>query len=355
MGERKTIAIRCWGRSTEYEVSLATAAAFIPHIDRSRFNPVLVGIERTTGAWHIFRGSPELIAEDRWLHEGNCLRVALSPDRITHGLIVLAGRNPLESVRLDGALPLLHGKCGEDGTVQGAFELADIPVIGCGAESSALCMDKHLAHTVARAAGVPCAESRVFTRRELKENPVGASQPDGLSYPLFVKPVRSGSSIGITLLREGGELDAAINVALAYDDAVLFEERVEGSEVGVAVLERAGQLIAGEPDEIELSGEFFDYREKYTLENSAIHTTARLPPSERQCIQELGKHVFRALGCRGFARVDFFRTRDGRLLFNEVNTIPGCTEHSRFPLMMRAAGWSFEAVVNTIIEEGLSR
>lgn len=304
---RKRVAVLFGGRSSEHDVSLETAEAFVSRVDRRAFDVVCVGIERETGAWYVFRG--------------------------------------------DAALPLLHGKNGEDGTVQGAFELAGIPVIGCGAECSALCMDKRLTHVVAAAAGVGAARSVVLERR-LHEGRCLPLAVRDLDYPVFVKPVRAGSSIGITLVEGPEGLDGAVRAAFAHDDEVLVEERVEGFEVGVAVLEVGGELVCGEPDQIELAAGFFDFHEKYSLETSSIRVPAAISPEERDHARELARRVFRALGCRGFARVDLFRTEDGRFLLNEVNTVPGLTSHSRFPLMMAAAGWSFEDVVDAILREG---
>lgn len=350
--ERKRVAVLFGGRSSEYNVSLETAAAFMARIDRKRFDVVPVWIEQESGAWSIVPDDVPAERAGEWLETASRVRVALSPDRFTRGLVMLGGRRPFRAVQLDAALPLLHGKNGEDGTVQGAFELAGIPVIGCGAECSALCMDKRIAHAVAGAVGVPAPRSVLVRKREFER----AGVPDGASsvgFPCFVKPVRSGSSIGISLVERTSELKAALELAFERDDEALVEERVEGSEVGVAVLERREELVCGEPDEIELAGGFFDFHEKYSLETSSIHVPARIPARERARVQELARRVFRALGCRGFARVDFFRSADGRLLFNEANTIPGFTAHSRFPMMMKAAGWTFERTVNEILAEGV--
>lgn len=352
--KRKRVAVLFGGRSSEYDVSLETAAAVLANIDRTAFEVVPVWIERESGAWNIVPDGVPAEETARWLEAAPRTRVVLSPDRFTRGLVLLAGRSPLRAVQLDAALPLLHGKNGEDGTVQGAFELAGIPVVGCGAECSAICMDKRLAHLVAEAAGVPAPRSFLVRKQDFERT--GA--PDGASsvgFPCLVKPVRSGSSIGISLVGSASGLDAALRLAFECDDEALVEECIEGFEVGVAVLERRGELVCGEPDEIEISGGFFDFHEKYSLETSSIHVPARIPAPERAGVQALARRVFRALGCRGFARVDFFRAADGRLLFNEVNTVPGFTAHSRFPMMMAAAGWSFERTVNEILSEGVAR
>ena len=169
-------------------------------------------------------------------------------------------------------------------------------------------------------------------------------------YPLFVKPVKAGSSYGVTKVASPEQLAPAIELAFRYDNQVILEENIEGFEVGCAVL-GSSEPITGEVDEIELSGGFFDFTEKYTLKTSSIHVPARIDASKAAEIKETAKTIYRTLGCSGFARVDMFLTPEGEIVFNEVNTIPGFTEHSRYPGMMKAAGYSFENVLDMIIEQ----
>lgn len=220
-------------------------------------------------------------------------------------------------------------------------------MVGCGVLASALSMDKDRAHKLAQAAGVAVPWSAVLER--WMGVTVALAEGETLGYPLFVKPVRAGSSYGITKVLERGQLPAALELAFAYDDHVILEEAIPGFEVGCAVLGNE-VLTVGEPDEIELTGGFFNFTEKYTLETSAIHVPARVPTEQREQIKANAKRIYRALGCQGFSRVDQFLTPDGRLIFNEVNTIPGFTAHSRYPNMMKAAGMSFEQVISILIE-----
>ena len=340
---RPRIAVLFGGRSAEYEVSLQSAAAVIDAADRERFELVLVGLARESGALYLYRGETDAIRADRWQEE-DCLPASIPPDTRASALFY-EEEGRLCSLPLDAALPVLHGKYGEDGTVQGLLELAGIPVIGCGVLASALCMDKALTHTVARAAGVAVPEGRVVRSAE-------ECDPEAFCYPLFVKPLRGGSSFGITEVREGSELREAVERALAFDGEALLEEKIDGFEVGCAVL-GTGELTLGEVDEIELAGGFFDYREKYTLASARIHLPARIPPETVRRVKEAARAVYRACGCTHFARVDFFLSREGTLYLNEVNTIPGFTPHSRFPRMLEAAGLSFSEVVNRILEEGV--
>lgn len=338
------IAVLFGGCSTEYPVSLQSAHAVLTHLDKEKYQPLAVGITRT-GNWFLYTGLWEKIASGEWAGDrANCIPCALSPSRERHELLLLT--QPSRSLAIDALFPVLHGQRGEDGTVQGLAELAGIPLIGCGVLSSALCMDKDRAHKLAAAAGIAVPHS-VLVRPQ--------DRLDGLdlTYPLFVKPVRSGSSFGITRLESPEGLPQAVSEAFRHDREVLLEEAVPGFEVGCAVLGREA-LTTGAVDEIELSQGFFDYTEKYTLKTARIHCPARIPPETAARVQEAAKLVYRALDCRDFARVDFFLTPKGEIVFNEVNTIPGFTAHSRYPAMMAAIGLPFRQLLDRIISLGVN-
>ena len=342
----KRILVMFGGCSTEYGVSLQSAHAVLSHLDGARYQPVMVGITRQ-GAWRYYTGPLERILADRW-QDGDCVPCTLSLDRGSRQLVLLDGSGG--QIPFDAALPVLHGKNGEDGTLQGLLELAGIPVAGCGTLCSALCMDKDRAHKLAALAGVDCPRGVVFDGTAAP----GALEEaaERLGYPLFVKPVRAGSSYGITKVTAPEQLERAVRAALVHDREVLLEEAVSGFEVGCAVLGNE-ELTVGLVDEIQLSGGFFDFTEKYTLKTSAIHCPARIPAERAEGVREAARRVYRALDCRCFARVDFFLTDDGRLLFNEVNTIPGFTAHSRYPSMMKGIGLDFSALVDRLIALGL--
>jgi len=343
--KKQNIAVLFGGCSPEYGVSLQSAYSVIKHIDTNKYNPVLIGIS-SKGDWYRFSGDIEKIAGDTWCNSFDCLPAALSPNRTAHTLLVFHPYK-VESVQIDAAFPVLHGKNGEDGTVQGSFELADIPLVGCGTLSSALCMDKDRAHQLAHAVGVPVPAS-VKLKKNMEAG-IALAQAESLRYPLFVKPVRAGSSYGISKVTDRHDLPQAIELAFKYDDEVLIEESITGFEVGCAVMGN-GTLTVGEVDEIELADGFFNFTEKYTLKTSAIHVPARIPKEKIEEIKQTAKTIYQALGCRGFARVDMFLDAEGKVVFNEVNTIPGFTSHSRYPNMMKAAGISFEQVISRVIE-----
>lgn len=342
--EKKNVAILFGGCSPEYGVSLQSASAVLRHLDRERFRPVPVGITRQ-GDWFYYSGDAERIQGDTWADPAFCVPAAVSPSRGARELLTFGG-GQVRRIPLDAAFPVLHGQNGEDGTVQGLLELAGIPLVGCGTLSCALCMDKARAHALVRSAGVPVPEGFVTDRDGAGEAPARARE---LGYPLFVKPVRAGSSFGISKVCREEELLPAIQRALEYDREAVVEECVPGWEVGCAVL-GVRRLRTGEVDQILLRDGFFDFTEKYTLQSARIQVPARLSPEKREEICRTARRIYRVLDCRGFARVDMFLEPGGRVVFNEVNTIPGFTVHSRFPGMMQAAGLGFKELVTAVIE-----
>ena len=254
---QKTILVLFGGCSTEHDISLQSAQGVLEHMDRSRWLPLMVGIT-CQGEWLCYNGPVSAIGDGSWEQDrSHCTPCTLSLDRDKHQLLLLGDR--VSRVSFDGAFPILHGKNGEDGTVQGLLELAGIPFAGCGTLSSALCMDKDKAHKLAALAGVEVPRSAAFSRRSTFAAIQNAAQL--LGWPLFVKPVCAGSSFGITRVEQPQQLAAAVEAAFRHDSQVLLEEAVPGFEVGCAVMGN-GELFVGEVDEIELSGGFFDYEEK---------------------------------------------------------------------------------------------
>jgi len=342
--QKKTVAVIFGGYSPEYGVSLQSAFSILTNLDGEKYNIIPIGITKE-GEWYRYYGDFENILNDVWYRdENNLTGVVISQSRSIHGMLEFRSGVTF-AIRIDLAFPVLHGKNGEDGTVQGVFETAGIPVVGCGILSSALCMDKDRAHRLVQASGVAVPKAvtlRSFEKYDLK------NLTAGLKFPLFVKPVKAGSSFGITKVFAENELEDAINFAFYYDDAVIIEENIEGFEVGCAVM-GIDELTTGRVDEIELQSGFFDFKEKYTLETSKIHMPARIDSECEQRIRSAAELIYRTLGCSGFARVDMFLTPTGEIVFNEVNTIPGCTSHSRYPNMMKGIGIEFSELLDRIL------
>jgi D-alanine--(R)-lactate ligase len=340
---QRKVAVLFGGSSAEHDVSVKSAMEIAASIDGRRYEPRYIGITRS-GVWNLCeRPGPH------W-EDGPCRRAVISPDRETHGLLVLEG-GEWQVERLDAVLPVLHGTTGEDGAIQGLLELSGIPYVGCDIAGSAICMDKSLAYLVARSAGFATPAFRVVE--------AGAPPPEGLGFPVFVKPARSGSSFGVTRVDRSDQLDAAIAEAQQYDAKVLVEEAVVGSEVGCAVLGDGTDLVVGEVDQIALSHGFFRIHQEDApeegSENAVITVPADLPVATRRHVQETAKRIYAALGCRGLARVDVFLCEDGRIVLNEVNTLPGFTSYSRYPRMMAAAGISLTEVIDRSIALALAR
>ncbi|MBR0598243.1 D-alanine--D-serine ligase VanG [Sinanaerobacter chloroacetimidivorans] len=342
---KKKIAILFGGCSTEYQVSLQSASAVVNHINREKYDPILLGITRE-GSWLRFQGPAEKISKDTWHNPKYCTPAVISPSKEVHGILQFSDTK-VEQIYIDAAFPVLHGKNGEDGTLQGLLELSGIPFVGCGTLSSALCMDKDLAHVIAEASGIKTPP--FFTARRHESPEKAMLLADSLGYPVFVKPARSGSSFGITKVEGRSRLEEALCLAFRHDEKVVVEKAINGFEVGCAVLGNQ-ELTVGELDEIELQKGFFDFTEKYTLETSKIHLPARISKEKTAEIKETAKFLYHLFECRGFARVDVFLTPSGEVIFNEINTIPGFTAHSRYPSMLHMVGMDFQETIEQLID-----
>jgi D-alanine---(R)-lactate ligase len=331
------------GSGEEHPISVKSAREVAKHLDANKYQPFFVGITMN-GEWKLCDG-----VDSDW-ENGTAPPALLSPDRSRPGLLVL-DNGRYETLSLDVVLPLLHGKFGEDGAIQGLLELSGIPYVGCDIQSSALCMDKSLAYVVARSAGI--ATPHFWTV------PPGTEiAADQLDYPVFVKPARSGSSFGVTKVHHQAELASALESARQYDSKVLIEEAIIGSEVGCAIHGNDLDLVAGEIDQIALSDGLFRIHQERDPErgsdNATVIVPANISAAARSLVQQTAKAIYRALGCSGLARVDMFLTDEGQVVLNEVNTLPGMTSYSRYPRMMAAAGLSFAEVIDRLVSSTLA-
>ncbi len=330
------------GSCEEHPVSVKSAQEVAKNLDPEKYEPFFIGITKS-GAWRLCDGPDE-----DW-ENGRCRPAVLSPDRSAPGLLVLA-QGGYETIGLDLVLPVLHGKFGEDGAIQGLLELSGIPYVGCDVQSSAVCMDKSLAYVVAGSAGIATPKFWTITANEKID-------PGRLTYPVFAKPARSGSSFGVSKVSRSEELLSAVETARQFDSKVLIEEAVVGSEVGCAVLGNDPDLLTGELDRIDVSHGFFRIHQESDpeggSENSTITVPANISAASRSRVQETAKAIYRALGCSGLARVDMFLTEDGTVVLNEVNTLPGMTSYSRYPRMMAAAGLPLADVLDRLVRERL--
>ncbi len=331
------------GSTEEHPVSVKSAQEVAKHLDTGKYEPFWIGITRE-GTWLLCDGpGPD------W-ENGRCRPAVLSPDRGVHGLLVLAD-GKYETIRLDVVLPLLHGRLGEDGAMQGLLELAGVPYAGCDVQSSALCMDKSLTYLAVQSAGIATPKFWTVSADE-------KADPGQLTFPVFVKPARSGSSFGVSKVSREEELAGAVETARQYDSKVLIEEAVAGREIGCAVLGDDPDLSTGELDRVALTHGFFKIHQESNpesgSENSTFIVPADIPEEARALVLETAKAVYRTLGCRGLSRVDMFLTGDGTVVLNEVNTLPGLTSYSRYPRMMAAAGVSLGEVLDRVVSLALN-
>jgi len=350
------VAVVYGGRSSEHGVSVVSAGSVLAALDPERYDVVPVGITRG-GAWVLTAADPEKLqitgATLPEVESGTA--VMLSGDPSVNSLIVVEpgeGAKALGSV--DVVFPVLHGKFGEDGTIQGLLEMAGVPYVGAGVFASAAAMDKEFSKKLLRADGIPVGEYAVLRHGD----DVSAVDLEHLGLPVFVKPARAGSSIGITKVKRWADLAAAVETALAHDDKVLVEAAVVGREVECGVIEDdAGRPIASVLAEIRLvrGHDWYDFDAKYIDDACEFDIPARLPADVTTQVRDLACRAFTALDGAGLARVDFFVRPDGTVLVNEVNTMPGFTPISMFARAWAATGVEYPELVDRLIASALRR
>jgi D-alanine---D-serine ligase len=336
------------GASSEYEVSLKSACSVLENLDKDKYDVIKIGITRE-GQWLRYYGEVEGIKDNTWYLDNKCNQIVISSNKGDKEIIEIKD-NVFSRRKVDIIFPVLHGKDGEDGSIQGIFEVAGIPYVGCNVTSSAICMDKDYAHKIVDYAGFKVPKSLVINSRVAKEEINEFAKSVG--FPIYVKPANEGSSIGITKAVNENELFRGIKEAFKYDNRVVLEENIDGFEVGCAIMGN-DDLIVGTVDEIDFPGGFFDFKEKYTLANSKIHLPARIEESLTEKIKETAIGIYKALGCTGLARIDMFLDKNDNIIFNEVNTLPGFTTGSRFPNMLLHSGIEYRDILDNLIKLGL--
>lgn len=353
--EKKTVAVLFGGKSSEYDVSLVSSAMIISNIPRDKYDVVTVGITRD-GRWYLYEGDTELIKNGEWDKSDKITPAVISPDSATHGLLVLE-ESGVRAIRIDAVYPALHGKNGEDGTVQGLLDLAGIPYVGCGCASSAICMDKALTNTMLEFGGIAQAKFVWFYDsgwREEKDKYIKAIEEE-LGYPCFVKPANAGSSVGISKCSNRAELEKAVVLACQHDPKIVVEEGIDGAEVEVAVMGN-GEVTVSTPGEVVPAADWYDYDAKYNNAESKLYIPARFSDETIALIKERAAKAYRVLGCEGLSRIDFFvRRSDGEVLLNEPNTLPGFTPISMYPKLMEFDGLDNKALVSRLIELAIER
>lgn len=359
-GRKLRVAVVFGGRSSEHAISCVSAGSVLTHLDRTRFDVIPVGIS-SEGAWVLGSGEPaELAIRERTLPavDGSGAALTLPGDPTRKELVHIAGEAPGEVLSgVDVVFPMLHGAFGEDGTIQGLLELADLPYVGSGVLASAAGMDKDFARKVLRADGLPVTDTVVLRGADAT---LTADQRDRLGLPVFVKPARAGSSMGIAKVASWSALPAALAAARAVDPKVLVEAAVIGREVECGVLEFPdGRIEASLPAEIRMVAEnsagWYDFAAKYLDDACEFDIPAKLDDDITAELQEMAVAAFRSLDCQGLARVDFFVGPDGSLTVNEINTMPGFTPISMFPRMWSVTGVEYPALLSILIDTAIAR
>ncbi len=351
----KKVLVLFGGVSSEHDVSLNSASSVIKNIPAEKYEVIPMGITKD-GRCYIYSGLPDMLPDGKWLADKENLEPAvISSDRAHHGIIRLG--NGAEIERIDVVFPVLHGKNGEDGTMQGLLEIAGIPYVGCGTAASSACMDKAVTNALADFYGIPQAKWVAFDKHAYSGDKAAllANAAEKLGFPIFVKPANAGSSVGISKAKNLEELEAACEKAFEHDKKLVLEEGVIGMEVEVAVLgnEEPAASVVGE---VVPCNEFYDYDAKYLANESELHIPARLPEEKLKAVQAQAIRAYRALGCEGFTRVDFFvRTSDGEIMLNEPNTIPGFTSISMYPKLWAASGVPYSELLDKLIELAMEK
>lgn len=349
---KKTVAVLFGGVSTEHEVSLVSATTVIEHLNQEKYEILLVGITKAGRFLH-YTGPVDRIKTGEW-ENADVEDCTFSCSRTYSGLLVLE-KGSYRFFPVDCVIPVLHGKNGEDGTVQGMLQLAGIPFVGCDAISSADCMDKEITHIVLEHAGVRMAKWVAVKQEDEIGEKLFERLENKLGYPMFVKPANAGSSIGVSKAKNRMELEKALQIAFAEDRKVIVEEMISGQEVECAVLGAADAAasIAGEIASANV--EVYDYESKYINPQSQLYIPARISDESMKQLQDTAVKAFHAIGCEGLSRVDFFVTKEGEVILNEINTFPGFTSISMYPKLWEHCGVSIGELLDRLIEYGINR
>lgn len=350
---KKNICVLFGGKSSEFYVSCNSAYTIITNISKAKYHVIPVGITQD-GDWYFYEDSVELLPDGKWLDSEKKYPAAFVTNSQYPGLSVFRGEKA-EQIPVDAVFPVLHGKNGEDGTVQGLLDMLDIPYVGCGLLASAVAMDKSFTKIIVNTLGIKQAPYVLITGKDkaAERNEKIARAEKELGYPVFVKPCKAGSSCGVSKARNKDALIAAIEEALSFDSKILIEKAIVGRELECAVLD-AGEIIPSRVGEILVTADFYSYDAKYSDVTSRTDTDPDLPEEKVQEIRKTAADIFRVLDCRGLSRVDFFLEKDtGNVVFNEINTLPGFTKISMYPMLMAKAGYPLPELVEKLISTAI--
>ncbi len=344
-----TVCILFGGKSSEHEVSLLSAYNVISNLDKTKYNLLLVGITKD-GESYLYKGDIEAIKDGTW-EKGAKKRCTVSSNPHHHGLIVENKNGDCFIEKVDVYFPVLHGRNGEDGTYQGVFELSGVPYVGNGVTASAVSMDKIMTKRVLKTYGIPVTDGfDVFFTEETDISAIDAQIKETVGYPVVIKPANAGSSVGITMVNEKESLSGALTVAAKEDRRILVEKMIDAREIECAVLGNHAQADASVLGEIVKTTALYDYNTKYIDDSAGLSIPAELDEKTAETIRGLAVSVFKALDCKGLARVDFFvDKKTGEIMLNEINTLPGFTDISMYPMLWKQSGLSYGALLDKLI------
>lgn len=353
MGNKISLLILFGGMSSEHEVSRLSAASVLKHISSDKYDIKKIGITKE-GRWLLTEASAESIQNGTWEKDDSNKTAFISPDRDSHGILVKGDDGNFEEVNIDVVFPILHGKNGEDGTMQGLLQISGIPFVGSDTSASSASMDKAITKAMIEQGNVVNQANCVVLHKNTYEKHPEEEEAAILDYfeeqlPLFVKPANAGSSVGISKVKTKEELPAALEIAFREDDKVLIEEAITGREIEVAVLGNH-KPEASCIGEILAANEFYDYEAKYQNTESRTCVVFDLTEEKEEEIKTAAIKVYETMGCRGLSRVDFFLKESGKVVFNEINTLPGFTNISMYPKLWEESGIPYESLIDKLIE-----
>lgn len=337
------------GKSAEHEVSIQSAKNIVQALDKNKYEVILIGIDKT-GIWHLVPNLDALYSHEfRSLEVKNSHKITMLP----YEKGTLLDLDNSKKIKIDVAFPILHGPNGEDGTIQGLFQLAGIPYVGANVLGSAIGMDKIISKKLLKEAGINTAKFVYYENKTIKEIKFEEIKKK-LKLPFFVKPANLGSSVGISKIKSKNDFSKAVNDALKYSKKIIFEEFIEGREIECSVLGNENPK-ASLPGEIVVKAEFYCYKTKYVNTNNAdLIVPAKLPKNIVAKVQKTAIETYKILCCSGFARVDFFLKNNGEVFVNEINTLPGFTNISMYPKLWEASGIKYAKLIEKIISLALS-
>ncbi len=345
------VAVIFGGASSEHDISLISATNIIENMPKDKYEVVCIGITKK-GRWLYYPGDVNNIASGEWEKDPDCSSAIISPDPLHKGIIILENGEYTKK-RIDAVFPVLHGKNGEDGTIQGLLDLSKIPYVGCGLLASASCMDKTHTHSILEYNNIKAAKWRMLGLRDINHlDKKCAKIADDLGFPMFVKPANAGSSIGINKADDLETLKDAVKIAFSHDNKVIIEEFIKGRELEVAVFGYDSPFVSF-VGEIAKSNDFYDYESKYINNSVTLHIPAEVDEQSVKEIRDTALKAYKAMGCKGLSRVDFFLTNDGEVILNEINTMPGFTSISMYPKLMEDLGMTYSYLIDKLLEQAI--